>query len=73
MRQKDKREKHYFKDRKHRATLAKIRRKADKYSTQGRRVTRPTALSTSLAGATPTIVTVTDEADVSLRRSTEHS
>jgi hypothetical protein len=54
MTQKVRSEKHYFRNRKRRATTAKIRRKADKYSTHGRRVTRPTALSPSLVGATPT-------------------
>ena len=68
MKQKEKREKHYFKDRKRKATKAKIRRKADKYSTQGRRFTGPTAFSTSLVGATPTTATLADKADVSLRR-----
>jgi hypothetical protein len=38
MKQKNRREKHYFKDRKCKATKAKIQRKADKYGTHRRRV-----------------------------------
>ena len=52
MKQKNKREKHYFKDRKSKATKAKIQRKADKYSTHRRRVA----------------ATLTDRPDVKFRR-----
>jgi hypothetical protein len=38
MKPKGKREKHYFRDRRCKATKAKIQRKADKHSTHGRRV-----------------------------------
>ncbi len=39
MKQKDKREKHYFKDRKKKSTRAKIQRKVDKYRLHEKRYT----------------------------------